>query len=140
MFKSSKSNLGRSTETFESIVGKTLRIEGGLFINKSLRIDGVVNGHINEDEGAKATVAIAAGAVVSGNICAHNVIVSGVLKGCIRSSGRVELIDTATVEGDITYQSIGIAVGARIIGNLIQLDTPAQRDDHHLTQVTASMS
>ena len=46
MFKPQKSNLGKSVETFESIVGATLRVEGDLIINKSLRIDGIVNGDI----------------------------------------------------------------------------------------------
>ena len=68
MFKPQKSNLGKSIETFESIVGATLRVEGDLIINKSLRIDGIVNGDIYQAEGAKATVAIAPGATVSGNI------------------------------------------------------------------------
>ncbi len=128
MFKPQKSNLGKSIETFESIVGATLRVEGDLIINKSLRIDGIVNGDIYQAEGAKATVAIAPGATVSGNISVQDVIVSGTLKGNIRSSGRVELIQTAAVEGDIHYGSIGIAVGARIVGQLNQIDEQAQND------------
>lgn len=128
MFKPQKSNLGKSIETFESIVGATLRVEGDLIINKSLRIDGIVNGDIYQAEGAKATVAIAPGATVTGNINVQDVIVSGVLKGNIRSAGRVELIQTATVEGDIHYGSIGIAVGARIVGQLNQIDEQAQND------------
>ena len=128
MFKPQKSNLGKSIETFESIVGATLRVEGDLIINKSLRIDGIVNGDIYQAEGAKATVAIAPGATVSGNISVQDVIVSGTLKGNIRSSGRVELIQTTAVEGDIHYGSIGIAVGARIVGQLNQIDEQAQND------------
>ena len=128
MFKPQKSNLGKSIETFESIVGATLRVEGDLIINKSLRIDGIVNGDIYQAEGAKATVAIAPGATVSGNISVQDVIVSGTLKGKIRSAGRVELIQTAAVEGDIHYGSIGIAVGARIVGQLNQIDEQAQND------------
>lgn len=128
MFKAKKSNLGKSIETFESIVGATLRIEGDLIISKSLRIDGMVNGDIYQAEGTKATVAIAPGATVTGNISVQDVIVSGVLKGNIHSAGRVELIQTATVEGDVHYGSIGIAVGARIVGQLNQIDEQAQND------------
>ena len=85
-----------------------------------------MNGDIYQAEGAKATVAIAPGATVTGNINVQDVIVSGVLKGNIRSAGRVELIQTAAVEGDIHYGSIGIAVGARIVGQLNQIDEQAQ--------------
>ena len=58
----------------------------------------------------------------------HDVIVSGHLKGNITSPGRVELIDTAKVEGDVTYGSIGVAVGARIAGQLKQIDELSQNE------------
>jgi cytoskeletal protein CcmA (bactofilin family) len=102
MFNFDKTNLGRSVEKFESIVGATLKVEGDLVISKSLRIDGTVHGNILQAEGASATVAIASGASVLGNIAVHDVIVSGHLRGNITSPGRVELIDTAKVEGDVT--------------------------------------
>lgn len=122
MFKFDKANLGRSVEKFESIVGATLKVEGDLVISKSLRIDGTVFGNISQAEGASATVAIAPGASVLGNITVHDVIISGHLKGNITSPGRVELIDTAKVEGNVTYGSLGVAVGARMTGQLKQID------------------
>jgi cytoskeletal protein CcmA (bactofilin family) len=126
--KSEKDHLGRSVEKFESIVGSSLKVQGDLVISKSLRIDGTVHGNILQAEGASATVAIAAGASVLGNVCVHDVIVSGMLKGNITSPGRVELIDTAKVEGDVTYGSIGVAVGARITGQLKQIDEMSQSE------------
>lgn len=128
MFRFDKEKLGRSVEKFESIVGASLRIEGDLIISKSLRIDGTVNGNIYQADGASATVAIAAGASVTGNIAVNDVIVSGLLRGNITSPGRVELIDTAKVEGDVTYGSIGVAVGARIMGQLKQIDELSQNE------------
>ncbi len=130
MFNFEKTNLGRSVEKFESIVGASLKVEGDLVISKSLRIDGTVHGNILQAEGASATVAIASGASVLGNISVHDVIVSGHLRGNITSPGRVELIDTAKVEGDVTYGSIGVAVGARIAGQLKQIDDLSQIEAH----------
>ncbi len=128
MFKFEKADLGRSVERFESIVGSTLRIEGDLAIQQSLRVDGIVNGNIYQAEGASATVAIAPGAQVTGNIAVHDVIVSGSLKGDICAPGRVELIASARIEGDVTYGSIGVAVGARITGHLRQIDDMSQSE------------
>ena len=128
MIKFDKTHLGRSVEKFESIVGTSLKVEGDLVISKSLRIDGTVHGNILQADGASATVAIASGASVTGNIAVHDVIVSGHLKGNITSPGRVELIDTAKVEGDVTYGSIGVAVGARIAGQLKQIDELSQNE------------
>lgn len=128
MLKKNKSMLGKSIETFESIVGKTLRIEGDIVISKSLRVDGIVNGNIFQADGQSATVAIAMGASIIGNINMQDVIVSGLVKGNINSTGRVELVDTARVEGDLTYGSIGVAVGAKITGRLTQIDAVANKD------------
>lgn len=126
MFKAKKSMLGKSVESFESIVGASLRIEGDLVISKSLRIDGTVNGNILQADGDSATVAVASGARVTGDISVQDVIVSGYVKGNIVSAGRVEIVDTAQIEGNITYGSIGIAVGARMMGQLMQLDGKAE--------------
>lgn len=128
MFKFEKAKLGASVEKFESIVGSSLRIEGDLIISQSLRIDGTVNGNIYQADGASATVAIAPGATVNGNIAVSDVIVSGALKGNIVAPGRVELIDTAKVDGDVTYGSLGVAVGARIMGQLRQIDELSQNE------------
>lgn len=140
MFKSKKSTLGKSVETFESIVGATLRLEGDLTISRSLRIDGTVNGNIFQAEGSKATVAIAPNGTVAGDITVQDVIVSGSLKGNIYSTGRVELIESAVVEGNITYGAIGIAVGVRIIGQLNQIEVSAQSDAATVIRKAAAQS
>ena len=112
MLKRKKPLLGKSVENFESIIGKTLRIEGDMVISKSLRVDGIVNGNIFQADGEESTVAIAVGAHVTGNINAQNVIISGMVKGNVNSIGRVELVDTAHVEGNVTYGKIGVSLGA----------------------------
>lgn len=122
MFKFEKAPLGRSMEKFESIVGPSLKVQGDLVISQSLRIDGVVHGNILQAEGTSATVAIAAGGAVHGNITVHDLIVSGRVHGDISCPGRVELVDSARIEGDVTYGSIGVAVGANIMGQLRQID------------------
>ncbi len=124
MFNSkANQNLGKSVESFETIIGASLRVDGNLLLRNSVRIDGVVNGNILQDDEHEATVAIAKGATVTGDIRAKHVIVSGVLRGNIFSSDRVELLETAFVTGDITYGSLGTQVGARIDGKLRQADS-----------------
>jgi cytoskeletal protein CcmA (bactofilin family) len=124
MFNSkANKNLGKSAESFETIIGASLRVDGNILLRNSVRIDGVVNGNILQDDEHEATVAIAKGATVTGDIRAQHVIVSGTLRGNIFSSDRVELLETAFVTGDITYGSLGTQVGARIDGKLRQADS-----------------
>lgn len=123
MFKSkSNQSLGQSVESFETIIGSSIRVDGNLLLRSSLRIDGLVNGNILQEDGCEATVAIAKGATVTGDIRAKHVIVSGNLQGNIFSSDRVELLDTAFVSGDITYGTLGMQVGAKLEGKLRQAD------------------
>lgn len=131
MFKLKKNNLGRSVEKFESIIGASLKINGDLTISQSLRIDGTLHGNIYQSEGSSATVAVGPGASVLGNVLVQDVIVSGHVKGNIICAGRVELVDTAKIDGDLTYGSLGVAVGARIMGQLRQIDEMTQNEAVH---------
>jgi cytoskeletal protein CcmA (bactofilin family) len=121
---------------FETIIGASIRVDGNLLLKSSLRIDGVVNGNILQEDGCEATVAIAKGAAVTGDIRAKHVIVSGSLHGNIFSSDRVELLETAFVSGDITYGALGMQVGAKLDGKLRQaeLDSSLQAADDLIAQ------
>lgn len=120
-----KFKIGKSPESFDSILGQTLKIEGDLYISNSVRIDGTVNGNITQKADSQATVAIADGAIVNGNIFATNVIISGEVRGVIICTERIELLSTALIHGDIRYNSIALEVGARICGTLNQLEAPS---------------
>lgn len=123
-----KTSLGRSIESFESIVGQSLVIEGDLKISHGIRIDGILNGNIYQEDGKSATVAVAESGIISGNIFAQHVIISGKVKGDIYSLDRVELLKNAHIEGNITYGSIGIEAGANILGNLKQVSVQDTED------------
>jgi len=120
-FRSNKS-LGESQEVFESIIGPTLRVEGNLIIQKGVRIDGIVDGNILQQDGQDSVVAISEKASVTGDVRANSVILSGYLKGNIFAKTRVELLKTARIDGNISYSSIGMEVGAIINGSLNQFD------------------
>jgi cytoskeletal protein CcmA (bactofilin family) len=123
-----KTTLGRSVESFESIVGQSLVIDGNLKISQGVRIDGVLNGNIYQEDGKSATVAIAESGLVNGSIYAQHVIISGRVKGDIYSLDRVELLRDAQIEGDISYGSIGIEAGARIFGKLKPINSQDTED------------
>jgi cytoskeletal protein CcmA (bactofilin family) len=129
VFKSrKKTTLGRSVESFESIVGKSLTIEGNVKISQGIRIDGTLNGNIYQEDGMSATVAIAESGLINGNIYAQHVIISGKVKGDIYSLDRVELLKNAQIEGDISYGSIGVEAGASVLGKLKRINAQDAED------------
>jgi cytoskeletal protein CcmA (bactofilin family) len=103
------------------VIDASTTIDGRLNLKESARIDGRVIGDVNLESGSKATVAIAATGVVRGDITAHRVLVAGQVQGNIQATERVELLSSAQVSGDITYGSISIAHGARVVGLLVEV-------------------
>jgi cytoskeletal protein CcmA (bactofilin family) len=121
MFGKRKTSLLLPTnERFDTLIGKTSEIYGRMVVGESLRIDGKVVGNIESEENSKVTVAVGEDGEVVGDIFAYRVMVAGKVEGNIYATERVEFHQTAQVRGDVTYGSIGIEHGARIIGLVIQ--------------------
>ena len=131
MFRPKNNKLGHSIERFDTIIGQSLRVEGNLIVSQATRVDGYVNGNIFQADSETATVAVADGAMVNGDIRASHVIISGKLKGNIFSSARVEILKTAEIEGDIIFGSLGIEIGARVTGKL----SPIERSEPELSSM-----
>ncbi|MBT8568816.1 polymer-forming cytoskeletal protein [Polynucleobacter paneuropaeus] len=133
MFKKTKKKaLGKSIQDYESILGASIRVDGNLIIAKSVRIDGNLYGNIFQEEGSEATIAIAPSACIFGDIRAEHIIVAGSVKGNIFSSGKIELLAHAHIEGDITYGNIGIEIGANVTGKLLQISVAGVADEAEL--------
>ena len=121
MFGKRKTSLLLPTnERFDTLIGKTSEIYRRMVVGESLRIDGTVVGNIESEENSKVTVAVGEEGEVIGDIFAYRVMVAGKVEGNIYATERVEFHQTAQVRGDVTYGSIGIEHGARVIGLVIQ--------------------
>lgn len=109
-----------SQERFDTIIGRTTQIYGRLVLLDSVRIDGKVTGNIETAKDNKVTVAIGQTGEVSGDITAHRVMVAGRVEGNIYAAERVEFHKDSVVQGDISYGSIAVEHGARLLGLVIQ--------------------
>jgi cytoskeletal protein CcmA (bactofilin family) len=109
-----------SQERFDTIIGRTTHIYGRLVLLDSVRIDGKVTGNIETGKDNKVTVAIGPTGEVSGDITAHRVMVAGKVEGNIYAAERVEFHKDSIVQGDISYGSIAVEHGARLLGLVIQ--------------------
>ena len=112
--------IASSQERFDTIIGKTTQIFGRLVLHDSVRIDGKVVGNIETTKDNKVTVAIGITGEVSGDITAHRVMVAGKVEGNIYAAERVEFHKESIVQGDISYGSIAVEHGARLLGLVIQ--------------------
>ena len=113
-------------ERFDTLVGRTTTVFGRLVLLDSVRIDGKVFGNIETTQDNKISVAIGLTGEVNGDITAYRVLVAGKVNGNIYAAERVEFHKDAVVNGDISYGSIAVEHGARLLGMVIQNKASSQ--------------
>ena len=118
--KTKKMNASDSGESFDTLIGASTRIEGRMVVNKSIRLDGTIDGSIESSTDTQVTVAIGNTGLVHGNVRAHRVLVNGKVDGNIYARERCELHQTSKVKGDIHYGMLGIEHGAEILGLMVK--------------------
>lgn len=104
-----------------AIIEEGCKLEGNLSFNGIARIAGLVNGSIFSND----TVVITDAAVVNADIIADVILISGVVKGNIKASSRVEIIKPARFEGTITTPSLVVEDGVIFHG------TTKMHDNHN---------
>ncbi|MFH1352943.1 MAG: polymer-forming cytoskeletal protein [bacterium] len=123
MFGSSKveKKIGR----IETVVGHESVVTGTVATKGSLKIDGVVNGGIEQAD----AVIVGENGKIIGDITAQTVIVSGEIAGNIHAYVSIELTEDARVKGDIKTLQISINEGAFFEGNVMMEKSPSLKTD-----------
>jgi len=93
-------------------------------INEGCKIDGEItgsgtfqiNGEVSGDCDISGTVQLAGNGYWQGSIRADNVIVAGHIEGDITANGKVEITNTARINGTVTGEAIAVAEGAVVEG------------------------
>ncbi len=107
-----------------SVLGVGTRLTGTLQVDESIRIDGRLDGNVEQSDGDERWLIIGLTAEIHGDIHAQNVSVGGKVIGNIFASGNVELTNGSEVRGNISHLSITVEPGASVHGQLIALDPP----------------
>jgi cytoskeletal protein CcmA (bactofilin family) len=105
-----------------SVLGTGTRLKGTLQVEESIRIDGRLEGNIEQSDGKDHWVIIGPTSEIHGDIQAQNVRVAGKIIGNIIASGNVELANGAEVRGNIKHNAITVEPGASVHGQLIAND------------------
>lgn len=122
--KNSVSPLVMGSDKFDTLIGRHAEIHGCLKLQDSVRIDGKVVGNIEAPQDASLSVVIGPSGEVLGDVLASRIIVAGQVSGNIHAFDRVEILDSALVQGDIRYASLAVEHGAKLLGLMIQVDAP----------------
>ena len=94
--------------------GPNLTIDGTVTGSEPVLIEGIVTGKIN----LTGELRIGTKARIEATVHAKNVTVEGKLTGDISADDRIELVATATVDGNLKAPRIVVAEGARFRGSV----------------------
>ncbi len=97
-----------------TFIGANIIIDGTVTGNEPMVIEGTVRGKVN----LAADLRVGTKARVEAAVHARNVIVEGRLTGDISAYDRVELVASATVDGNIKAPKIIVAEGAKFRGSV----------------------
>ena len=117
--------LGRSKsapiEKIETVIGPNTNFKGKLVCDGSVRIDGVCEEGVIETVG---NIVVGPQAKVAADLIAENVSVSGAVTGKIKASGRLEILNTGKVWGDVDVGSFLLDEEGYFQGRLVMKDAP----------------
>ena len=102
------------TEGKESLIASDLTIEGKIEGAGHIRIAGRFKGDVH----VQGDLTIEVGARVNGAVRARKVVIAGELEGNIESAQRVEIVASGVMVGDLKAETVTIAAGSRMKGNV----------------------
>ena len=112
--------LGRKKQApidkIETVIGLNTNFKGRLVCDGSVRIDGICEEGVIETVG---NIVVGPQAKVAANLIADNISVSGAVTGNIKASGRLEILSTGKVWGDVDAGSFLLDNEAHFQGKLL---------------------
>lgn len=103
------------------VIGKGTRVEGKIGACSKLDVHGILEADVETH-----TLIIRKGGGVRGEITAEHAEILGVVEGKLTVRRHLEVQPTGQVSGEISYSSIAIHTGGRILGNIAQGEEPVE--------------
>lgn len=102
----------------ETVVGKSVKLEGDFSSDENVRIDGEVSGTLKTTQ----NLVIGSGAAVEADVFAENATISGRVSGNLDIKNKLELTESAKITGDIKTGVLSVADGAVFSGQCSMTD------------------
>lgn len=107
---------GPSKSTTESktasVLAHDLIVRGDVENQGDLRVEGQLHGSVT----GQGTITVAEQGQVHGNVEGREVVVMGRIEGNVKATDKVEVLEKATVKGDVSSARISVEEGATVSG------------------------
>lgn len=111
-----------TTAEVDTLIGQNTTVKGDLAFDGGLHVEGTIVGNVRAQSDGKPMLILNEGGCIEGDVEVPNMLVNGTVIGDIYASGHAELAPNARIKGNVYYQTIEMAVGAQINGNLVHRD------------------
>lgn len=115
----------RPTGHFDTLISSRTTVQGDVQFSGGLHVDGKVHGKVVAEDGSDAVLRISEIGEIAGDIVAPHVIINGTVHGDVYASAHLELAEKASINGNVYYNLIEMAMGASVNGNLVHQREPA---------------
>lgn len=102
-------------------IGVAVVVEGNLTSSEDMTVAGQVEGDVTVRE---HTLVVGPRATIRGNVLAQSVAVHGTVIGAITATQRLEVGETARVDGDLRAPRMTVAEGARL-NSRVEVTSPS---------------
>ena len=127
---SSKKSKGATTKV-DTLIGHETEILGDVHFTGGLHIDGVIKGNVYADGASESMATISERGRVEGELRVPNLLINGYVAGDVYAGERLDLARNARIRGDVYYQTMEMAGGAEVNGQLVRTDDASQRYLEH---------
>ena len=103
----------------DSLIGAGTTVDGDVTFSGGLRIDGVVQGKVATVDNQPAMLVLSEQARIEGEVHVSHVVINGTVSGPVNANDYLELQAKARVNGDVTYRTLEMHVGAIVEGKLV---------------------
>jgi cytoskeletal protein CcmA (bactofilin family) len=110
-------NISSSFKSTPTIISKDSKIEGNIYCNGIIEIEGIVNGIIKGN-----SIIIREDGFIEGEIIAESLNIRGKFDGSIKARS-ISISSKAKVTGDINYGSLCVEDGASIDGQFKKIES-----------------
>ncbi|KAF1007614.1 MAG: hypothetical protein GAK28_01570 [Luteibacter sp.] len=122
-----------------SLIAQGVTLRGDIDFRGALHLDGTIEGNVRADGDGILTIS-ETGRVI-GRVDVPHAVINGGVTGDVEIRDRLELAPLALIEGDVQYQVLEMAAGARVNGRMIHRAPPTVRQlAESATEVTRALT
>jgi len=96
----------------ETVIAHGVRIKGDFTSQGDVLIEGEIHGSVK----TASDLRIGESSLINATVDAKNAVIAGTVQGNVTVTGRLELLETANIIGDVKTDVLSMAAGANVNG------------------------